>query len=45
MSAFSSIIFVAGPVDVALTIVVVGTVLVALAVHVLVAIGWIRRRP
>jgi hypothetical protein len=34
----------AGFADAGLMIVVVGTVLIALAAHVLVAIGWLRRR-
>jgi hypothetical protein len=43
MSTFSSII-VAGPVDVALTIVVSGTVALAIALNVLGLISWLRRR-
>jgi len=35
---------VAGPWDPALTIVVGGTVLIALIAHVLAAVGWLRRR-
>jgi hypothetical protein len=34
----------AGPFDLPLMLVVVGTVLIALTAHVLVAIGWLRRR-
>ena len=44
MSAFSFSIFVAGPVDVALSIVVGGTVLLAITLDILSLVSWLRRR-
>jgi hypothetical protein len=44
MPILSSIIFVADPVDVALTIVVSGTVVLAIALNILGLISWLRRR-
>jgi hypothetical protein len=47
MTQLSHITFavVAGPFDLPLMLVVVGTALVALVVHLLVVVGWLRRRP
>jgi hypothetical protein len=44
MSAFPYSIFVAGPADVALAIIVVSTVLLALALDILGLVSWLRRR-
>jgi hypothetical protein len=44
MPTFSYITFVAGPADVALAIVVVGTCVLALVLNILDLIAWLRRR-
>jgi hypothetical protein len=45
MPTLSSIIFVAAPVDVALMLVVTGTMIIALIANVLALVAWLRRRP
>jgi hypothetical protein len=45
MPAFPYSIIAAGPADVALAIVVLGTMMIALIVNMLGLISWLRRRP
>jgi hypothetical protein len=45
MPTSASSIFVAGPIDVTLAIVVVGTIALALVLNILGLIAWLRRRP
>ena len=45
MSTLPYITFVVGPVDVALTIVVGGTVVLAIVLNILGLLSWLRRRP